>query len=235
VSASDPREVLRQAGQLVKLQQYAGALEKYLWFHDHALDADRSLAGVRLSYALAEWVDLGEVYPPARRALESVRDAKAESLKQGTYDASLFHDVASINRALGQVERTRHLFKTIADADRGVAEKCFHIALESLVHTKEFGLARTFMTDPRKEIERFAVPFKFARSARDSDWEMFQEALVGIYVKKVSLILQVFLGVGEEDMANHLRHYALECLPDTQLRDRITARLYSSPPSTGIQ
>jgi hypothetical protein len=91
------------------------------------------------------------------------------------------------------------------------------------------------MPDPRKEIERFAVPFKFARSARDSDWEMFQEALVGIYVKKVSLILQVFLGVGEEDVANHLRHYALECVPDAQLRDRITERLYSSPPSTGIQ
>ena len=105
VSATDPKEVLREARQLVKLQQYAEALEKYLWFHDHALDAARSLAGVRLSYAIAEWVDLGEVYPPARRALESVRDAKAESLRQGTYDASLFHDVASINQQSTSVHR----------------------------------------------------------------------------------------------------------------------------------
>ena len=136
VSEPPAQEVLRQARQLVKSQQYAAALDKYIWFHDHALDADRSLAGVRLSYAISEWVDLGEVYPPARRALESVRNAKAESLIQGTYDASLFHDVASINRVLGQVERTRDLFKTIAGADRGVAEKCFHVALESLVQTK---------------------------------------------------------------------------------------------------
>ena len=64
---------------------------------------------------------------------------------------------------------------------------------------------------------------------------MFQETLVRIYVKKVSLILQVFLGVGEDDVANHLRHYALECVRDTQLRDLIMERVFSSPPSTGIQ
>lgn len=74
------------------------------------------------------------IQPPGGR-LKAVRDAKAESLMHGTGHASLFHDVASINRALGQVERTRDLFKIIAGADRGVAEKYFRIALESLVHT----------------------------------------------------------------------------------------------------
>jgi hypothetical protein len=236
VSETDPKEVLRQARQLVKSQQYAAALEKYIWFHDHALDADRSLAGVRLSYAITEWVELGEVYPPARRALERERDAKAKSLMQGTNDASFFHDVASINRALGQVERTRDLFKAIAGADRGVAEKCFRLALESLVHTKEFGLARGFMPDPRKEIDQFAIPFKLALQPTASvSPETLQETLVTIYVKKVNQILQVFIGVGEEDTFNHLRQYALECVPDTQLRDRIMERLYSSPPSTRIQ
>jgi hypothetical protein len=105
VSELDPREILRQARQLVKSEQYAEALEKYIWFHDHALDTDRALVVVRLSYAISEWVDLGEVYPPARSALESVRDAKAELLAQGTYDVNLFHDVASAARfpkSLGQ-------------------------------------------------------------------------------------------------------------------------------------
>jgi len=97
MSETDPKEVLRQARQLVKSEQYAEALEKYIWFHHHALEADRALAGVRLSYAIFEWVDLGGLYPPAQRALESVRDAKTESLIQGTYDPSLFHDVASIS------------------------------------------------------------------------------------------------------------------------------------------
>jgi hypothetical protein len=150
VSETDPKEVLRQARQLVKSHEYSAALEKYIWFHDHALDADRSFAGVRLSYAISEWVDLGEVYPPARTALEGVRDTKTESLTKGAYDVSLFQDVASINRAFGQVERTSDLFKSIAVADRGVAEKCFHIALESLVRMNEFSHEVSFPIRRRK-------------------------------------------------------------------------------------
>jgi len=183
-----------------------------------------------------EWVDLGEVYPPARSALESVRDAKAELLAQGTYDVNLFHDVASINRALGQVDRTSDLFKSIANADRGVAAKCFHIALESLVRMKEFDLARSFMSDPRKEIDHFAMPLKSVpQQAQSVSPEMMQETFVTIYVKKVNLLLQIFTGMGDEEASNQLRHYAVECVTDAQLRDKITERLYSSPPSTRIQ
>jgi hypothetical protein len=58
MSETNPKEVLRQARRLVESQYYDAALEKYIWFHDHALDADRSLVGVRLSYAISEWVDL---------------------------------------------------------------------------------------------------------------------------------------------------------------------------------
>jgi hypothetical protein len=235
VNETEATKVLREARQLVKSEQYAAALEKYIWFHDHALDFDRALAGVRLSYAIFEWVDLGKVYPPAREALERVRDTKTESLAQGTYDVMLFHDVASINRAFGEVERTRDLFKVIADADRSVAEKCFRIALESLVDTKEFALARSFITDPQKQIEQFAMPFKFGHQSTPSISPEAQEAFVSIYVKNVSRILQVFLGVGEEDVANRLRQFALECVADAQLRDRIMERLYSSPPPTRIQ
>jgi len=179
VSETDPKEILREARRFVKSQQYAAALEKYVWFHDHALESNRALAGVRLSYAILEWVDLGDVYPAARKALESVRDAKSELLIQGTCDVGLFHDVASINRAFGQIDRTSDLFKTIADADRSVAEKFFRIALESLVDTKEFSLARSFMPDPQKQIEQFAMPFKFGRQSTPSVSSEFQEAQEG--------------------------------------------------------
>ena len=235
VNETEATTVLREARQLVKSEQYAAALEKYIWFHDHALNFDRALAGVRLSYAIIEWVDLGKVYPPAREALERVRDTKTESLAQGTHDVMLFHDVASINRSLGEVERTRDLFKVIAGADRDVAEKCFRIALESLVDTKEFALARSFLTNPQKQIEQFAMPFKFRHQSTPSISPEAQEAFVSIYVKNVSRILQVFLGVGEVDVANRLRQFALECAADAQLRDTIMQRLYSSPPPTRIQ
>lgn len=92
---SEATRVLREARQLVKSGQHAAALEKYIWFHDHALDFDRMLVGVRLSYAIDEWVVLGEVYPPAREALERVRDAKTVSLAQGTCDVAITRPSAS--------------------------------------------------------------------------------------------------------------------------------------------
>jgi len=236
VSETDPKEILREARRFVKSQQYAAALEKYVWFHDHALESNRALAGVRLSYAILEWVDLGDVYPAARKALESVRDAKSELLIQGTCDVGLFHDVASINRAFGQIDRTSDLFKTIAGADRGFAQKCFHVAIESLIRTKEFVVARSFVPDPRKEIDQFAIPLRFAQQpVRSVSPEMLGETLVQIYAKNVNLVLQVLLGVGEQEASDHLRDYALECVPDAQLRDSVMQHLYSSLPSTRIQ
>ena len=199
-----------------------------LLFHDHALDDDLSLAGVRLSYAISEWVDLGEVYPPALRALESLRDAKTEILINGAQDARLFHDVESINEALGQVERTRDLFKIIAANNRGIAEKCFRVAPESLVYTKEFDLARRFMLQPRSEVDRFAVPFKIAPPKTGN-------AIVRNYVKNLSMVLQVLLGIGEETEAKQIRQYVLDCVPGQQLRDIVIERLSPSAPSARIQ
>jgi hypothetical protein len=235
MSDINPRDVLREARQLVKAHQYAEALEKYIWFHDHALDNNRSLVGVRLSYAIDEWAEMGEVYAPALRALEDVRDAKTTSLMNGTDDPSLFHDVRSINRALGQVERTRDLFKIIAGNNRGCAEKCFRFALESLVDTKEFGLARSFMLNVRTEIDRFALPFESATQGTASASPELQEILVRIYVKNVSLILQVLTGIGEEAEAKQTRQYALDCVPGARLRDMVMERMSPTPPSTIIQ
>jgi len=232
----DPREVLREARQCVKSRDYAAALEKYIWFHNHALDANRFLVGVRLSYAVSEWADLGEVYPPALRALEDVRNAKTSSLMNGNDDSSLFHDVKAINRALGQVERTRDLFKIVAESNRGFAEKCFPVALECLVLTKEFNLARSFMPDVRSEVDRLAVPFKSpVRSTPSSSREMKQEIFVKIYVKSIGLLLGVLIGVGDEVEAKRVRQYAIDCITDEELRDMVTEHLAPSPPPSTIQ
>ena len=236
MNETDPRKVLREARQLVKSQQYAAALQNYIWLHDHALEYDQRMAGVRLSYAISEWIELGDVYPPARKALETVRDAKTQALMQGTHDAKLFHDVASINGAFGQRERTAELFKFIAGSNREAAAGCFRIALESLIHTKDFGLALTFLSDPRKEIDQFADSLKMDGSGKPSvEPEMFQEVIIRLYVNKVGLILSAFAGAGEEREANCLRDYAIQRVTDAQLRDRITERLYPTPPSTRIQ
>jgi len=99
---TNPSEVLREARELAERGAYGGALTKYLWFHENALQHDPSLYGVRRSYALREWAQLGDVFPPARAMLESVRDKKATALREGLLDRELFRDVASIDETLSQ-------------------------------------------------------------------------------------------------------------------------------------
>jgi hypothetical protein len=235
VAGTDPKQVLREARLLVKSHQYAAALERYIWFHEHALDSDMRMSGVRLSYAVSEWAELGKVYAPARIKLEGVRDAKTDAVINGTQDAHLFHDVAAINRALEQSERTSELFRIVADGDREIAEKCFRVALEALIDTKDYALARSFLPDPQKEIDQFAIPFNFPSQGKTDHAEMFQDTLVRIYVKRVNLILQAFIGTGDERMASDLRNYALEHVPDAHIREKVADRLFPSPVSKRIQ
>ena len=236
MSDMDPKEVLRDARQCVKSRDYLAALEKYIWFHDHALDVDRSWVGVRLSYAVSEWADLGKLYPPALTALKEVRDAKTSSLIKGDGDASLFHDVVAINRALEQEESTRDLFRTIAATDRGLAEKCFRFALESLVSANEWSLARSFIPDVLIEVDRFAMPFKSTLTNSESaSKETKADILVRIYVKNIGLILRILLGTGDEVEARRVRQYAIDCIADKQTQDMVVERLSPSPPPISIQ
>jgi hypothetical protein len=90
------------------------------------------------------------------------------------------------------------------------------------------------LPNPQTDIDQFAIPFKFAQQYTGESPAILQETIERIYINKVGLILRVFIGVGEDDLANNLRQYAVECIPDAELRDRIMQRLYSSP-SRGIQ
>jgi hypothetical protein len=72
-ATDDPKKMPREAGALMRQGRYADSLQKHLWFHDHALEHQQALAGVRLSFALAYWLELAACYPEAMQALTAVR------------------------------------------------------------------------------------------------------------------------------------------------------------------
>src|SRR5436190_22278410 len=110
-------KALADARRLVQSGHYAAALEKHVWFHDHALAVEPSYYGVRLSFALRDWVELGRKYPPAMEKLQSIRDEKIALLSSGSREREVFHDVVSINEYLGQREKTVQLFNQFDAAD----------------------------------------------------------------------------------------------------------------------
>src|SRR5262245_51982430 len=113
--------------------KYAEALTEYVWFHHHALTEQPSLYGVRLSFALAHWKELGDVYPPALTAVKGVRDDKTHRLTAGELDRELFHDVEAINQYLGANTETAKLFALLDRDAPEFARVCSNLALEALV------------------------------------------------------------------------------------------------------
>src|SRR5262245_31700934 len=126
---------------------HADALHRLLWFHRHALDHEPALYGVRLSFALSYWLELGKVYPPALEELRAVRDAKEGEMAGGAGSRDLFHDVVAINSYLDEPARTAELFRLL-DADRPeLARECYLAAEEPLVARREYHLCARYITD----------------------------------------------------------------------------------------
>src|SRR6185436_13019993 len=86
----DPGAILNEAKQLMQAEKYEEALQRHIWYHNHALEIKPSLSGVRLSFALANWVELGRRYPRAKQALVEIRDQKTRAIDEGRGYSHLF-------------------------------------------------------------------------------------------------------------------------------------------------
>jgi len=225
----DPKQVLREARDLAASGAHAEALEKYVWFYENANAINPALCGVRNSFALGYWVKLGEDYPPARSALETIRDAKLDALRKGLSNPELFSDVSAINEVLGQLELTGSLFAGIASKDREFAQKCFPSARVALVRLGEYALARTFIKSPRSTLEMLADLLNRSLEANPSPPTarslMLQNADVENYIEDVQHLLEILAGVGANDEAHHLRLLAIESVNRTEIRDQIKEKL----------
>lgn len=137
--------------------QHEIALSEYLWFHEHALQEQPSLYGVRLSFALSYWAELGKVYPPALQALREIRDRKTRLLESGSTDRELFHDVEAINQYLGDSGETAQLFQVLEHQNQPFASKCADLALEALAVSGHFLVAAKYLPDPVPHVTKLAA------------------------------------------------------------------------------
>lgn len=226
-NANDEAEqVLDAARQLADEGRYDQALEKHVWYHDHALEVDESHAGVRLSFALSDWIDLGRKYPPALEKLKAIRNTKAAKLFGGEEDRELFHDVSSINEALGESESTVALFKRI-DAERpAFAGKVSALVIEALVAAQEYELARKYLPNPMERFSRLKEMLhegiEWAKSiegpedpGREFEW---------LFASQVLLVIRVLDATGDSAAALEIQKQALDELSSAEVRKALEHR-----------
>src|SRR5450631_4007133 len=106
----NPQSILKEAEADAKTGKYSDALAKHIWFFQNALKYDSGEYGVRLSFALSDWVELGKVYPPALEKLKAFRDEAEANVREEKSVEDNFTDFESINECLKEDTKTVNLF-----------------------------------------------------------------------------------------------------------------------------
>lgn len=190
-----PREVLKKARDAAKSGLYEEALENYEYFFDHALDEDpSSFYGVRLSYCLDEWAELGKKYPEARNRLEAKRD-ESISLLQTTRSPERFHDYVAICDYLDCKDLPVEKFIRIHEHDRPLAVDIVRYIWDQLVQRQLWKICREYVAQPLDKYEHHISSFDQAIAICKSDASLggdrFEKKIKGWCIRDVSNLLLV--------------------------------------------
>lgn len=225
MSASDRLNAGRTATHEGRFEE---ALSQFQWFHEHALEEDRAYRGVRLSFALAYWLELAERYPPALKAFRDKLNDKIARLSHGELNRDLFHDIEAMNECLGEDEKTAALFSSLDETHPQFARSCSRVAVPALVRTKRFSLAAKYIPDPESQV--LAKAKELVRDVSDIDARPRTKtpryrAFVHIFAEDLQQIEEVLRSTGKEERAAQLRIQAMATLKPAYLRNAVTKLL----------
>jgi len=145
----DPFQILHEARTDTSAGRVEIALAKHVWYHDNALKIQPSNYGVRLSFALGYWCQLGQVYPPALDKLKNIRDECERVIRASEGSHSTFAEFASINRMLNDQPRTKELFIWLDNEKPGLAKQVFSMARSSLIVAGDYELCGRYLDSNR--------------------------------------------------------------------------------------
>jgi hypothetical protein len=189
-----PRKTLARARKAFGEGDFEEALEAYEHFFDHALENSSAWYGVRLSYCLSEWAELGKAYPPAHDRLEQKAE-EALGLFDQTKGPERFHDFHAICRSLGRLQEPLARFLRVHEADRELAQSIVGSVWKDLIEDRQWVVCSSYLRDPVANYKRELAGFKESmilvklnRLFRDHDLEStFRTA----FVRDVANILLV--------------------------------------------
>jgi tetratricopeptide (TPR) repeat protein len=204
---------LNEARKLASEGKYEEALKKHLWFYEESKNSP-GMGGVRLSYALDEWLELADKYPPAKKALIETRDKNESLILEGKGNFNNFHDLSSINRVLGEKEKTLELFRKVHKTQPELAVFLFIVAKDLLVENKEYKICGEYIKDSIKEFENIRhlreVNLSIRRKSPQLDDEQMRTWIEDTYVNSTCQLIEILLAIGKKDEAKDIQRRALE-------------------------
>jgi hypothetical protein len=228
----DPGKILNRGRSSVREGHHEEALRDFVWFHKHALAHDKAYYGVRLSFALGYWADLAKIYPPALRALQSLKRRGQAKLLRGKGDRCLFHEVESINRELKRTKDTYKLFRAIRKKHPKLAKACADLAIEEIVEAGDFKLASEYLPHPENYLLWLSDQLNERLEQKDAPRRIAvgrREAYVRNYCRDVRTALRILNGLRNRYAAKAGLEWAIALVRPKQARAMVCAQLTSKP------
>ncbi len=223
-SRTDANDVLVEARRLTSQRKFAQALEKHIWFHQHALESQPSLYGVRLSIALEDWVALGNQYPDALVALRRIRDQAAVEFLAHPTHKGLFEDYQAINAALNESAETVKFFRALGLVSPELARSLWPQVCPTLIAAGEWALARQHLGEPNKRLAAIKQRLDTGRLAGKvadftGDSDVADRAVERGFVTEVVQLIQVLSRAGDITAAQEIQREALASVDSPNIRD----------------
>jgi hypothetical protein len=233
----DPPSILHSAVDDKRDGRYEQSLAKFVWFHYNAVRYERGQSAVRRSFALAYWLDLATVYPPARDAFIRTRDETELAFRQNLCEFDMFHDVASMNHWLGDGIRTADLFATVAATDQDKAQVLYQIAEPSLIAAGRFRECAPFL-EPKRRMESAARCYQISKqheeSRRDLDPPVPKLARTH-YIRNVATLVGLLVLNDGVDDARAAYSEALSIIDDGEFRQIMDAAMSGHLPEARLR
>lgn len=170
VAQEDMQQYLRETKSMIKQQQYPEALERCIWFHNHALKYNKHMGPVRVSFALGYWKDLADAYPPAMEALIAIRDSTEAIILSKKFGQNrnvicdLFADVKALNRTLEEDSKTVTLFEFIQQYAYGPSQSCWIYAKDVLFEAERYDLIKHYIKNPLQEFDLQKKQYEYMKA-----------------------------------------------------------------------
>jgi RNA polymerase sigma factor (sigma-70 family) len=207
----------KDAQELARNGDAAGALREFLWCYDEGMTRFPSFAGVRSSYLLNSIAKLGETYPPALTALRERRDQAMQQLLNNENDSTAALDFTTLNRALNDGQNTLAVLDQLPVEDSR-HKSLAYMAYEQLVEAQRYNEAvsgRSYANiNMLFEMGKMDIP----TPANVSNPERIQKSRRDSLIKSAARDVEALAGAGDLTNARTLaeRLLAYDNSPETK-------------------
>jgi hypothetical protein len=213
-------KVLEEARQLAEDGKYDEALQKHLYYHENSLK-DFTQTGVRLSFALSYWAELGKKHPPALEALLQQQKKMVALFEAGKADPMQITEIIAIHTALNKKADNIAFFKKMHQEKPKTANLVYHLLEADLLANKEYELCSHYLKNPLNKMSQYIWSYKSLASRTQPGLAFLQEETSFAekhFTQRVCELLELLVRVDRKVEADQVKEKALTVLNTPEMR-----------------